>query len=318
LNASARLWLLLAMFALVGAMWFFTLASKRMERAAEGVAALPLREFEEPSLIALGSGGTFENHHRRGPALAVALARDVLLIDAGRGVAESLRAAQIPVDQPRTVFLTRLLPENTVGLDDLWLTGALARDGALHVYGPPGTAALVASLGAAHAQDAAAQREAWQLEPAGGELVAHELSGDGTIPVGGLALRYAALADSSLAYRVDAGPTSFAFVLTGVSRERSAALAQGAQVLVAEGLYGASLDAAAQAGADRIDALRREASSHLRLEEVGAVATAAGARAVVLVRLRPPPAFELQYERLVSQTFRGPVIVAEDAEVVTP
>ena len=71
---------------------------------------------------ALGTGGGYENPDRRGPALALGLGADVVLVDAGRGVAEGLRAAQIPVAQPRLVVLTSLLPENTVGLDDLLQT----------------------------------------------------------------------------------------------------------------------------------------------------------------------------------------------------
>jgi hypothetical protein len=39
---------------------------------------------------------------------------------------------------------------------------------------------------------------------------------------------------------------------------------------------------------------------------------------VVLTRLRPPPAFHFQYERLVRETFRGPVEVAEDGEEFKP
>jgi ribonuclease Z len=72
-------------------------------------------------------------------------------VDAGRGVAEGLRAVEIPVSQPDTIFLTNLLPENVVGLDDLlhaaWLD---SRREALRLIGPPGTRALAEGLRGAH------------------------------------------------------------------------------------------------------------------------------------------------------------------------
>jgi len=107
---------------LVVLMWGATFVTKRHERVASGVADLPPRSFEALSLVVLGSGGSFENHLRWGPALAVAHGESALLLDAGRGVAEALRAAEFPAWQPRHVFLSSLQPENTVGLDDLWLT----------------------------------------------------------------------------------------------------------------------------------------------------------------------------------------------------
>ena len=105
------------------ACWAATCAAWRFDRVAEGVRPLEARAFPELTLLTLGTGGAYENPSRRGPASAVALGSRVLLVDAGRGVAESLRAAKLPVPQPDTLLLTNLLPENTVGLDDLLRKG---------------------------------------------------------------------------------------------------------------------------------------------------------------------------------------------------
>jgi len=85
--------------------------------------------------------------------------------------------------------------------------------------------------------------------------------------------------------------------------------------VVAEALR--ALEAAA-AGAENIEAIEREARNHWRLEEAGGVAAEADARALALVRLRPPPVFNFQYERVVRQSFRGPVLIAADAQVIEP
>ena len=88
------------MAGLVVMMWVMTWASKRFERVASGIAPLESRQFETLTLVTLGTGGTFENPLRSGPSVAVGYGSEVVLVDVGRGVAESLRAAEIPVHQP--------------------------------------------------------------------------------------------------------------------------------------------------------------------------------------------------------------------------
>ena len=94
----------------------------------------------------------------------------MVLIDAGRGVSEALRASAVPVEQPHVLLLSSLGAENVLGLDDLWLTGWLrGRETPLVVYGPPGTQALVDGLVRALSAQADAQAEAWSLPAAGRE-----------------------------------------------------------------------------------------------------------------------------------------------------
>lgn len=322
MNSGLRAVVLGVLLALVAGMWVLTFVSKRFERVAAGVAALEPRAFDALTVVVLGSGGTFENPARLGPALAVGRERAIALVDAGRGVSEALRAAEIPVHQPSAVLLTSLLPENAVGLDDLWLTGWLGpRDAPLRVYGPPGTRALVEGLRAAHEAGRAAQGDAFALAAEGAHLEAHELEDGAELEIDALRVRVAALAGGALpalAYRFETESRAAVISGAGFDPERVVALALGADVLVAGAVYGASLEAAADAGAERFDVLQREAAQHFRLEDVGALAARAGVRTLVLVRLRPPPVFDFQYTRVVGETFRGRVVVARDGETITP
>jgi ribonuclease BN (tRNA processing enzyme) len=320
-NTDTRLGLLLVMIVLVVGIWALAFASKHFERVAGAVAPLEDVELEQLSVIVVGSGGTFENPERRGPALAAALGKDVVLFDAGRGVADGLRRAVVPVSQPSAVFLSSLLPENTAGLDDLWLQRWLA--GAttpLAVYGPDGTAALVAALGTAHARGAAAQAAAFALGPDGGRLEAHELADGASVAAGAITVRAVALAGGPIAgfaYRAEAGGRAYAFAGATWDAGAVARAADQADVLAIEGVYRGSLDMAAEAGAD-VALLREEAKRHVALEDVGALASRAGARSLLLARLRPPPAFHYQYEDVIEASFDGPVRIAEDGETITP
>ena len=149
---------------LVVVMWGLSFASKRFEHVASGIAALEPRRFDGLTFVAVGTGGTFENHLRLGPCAAVGLGETIVAVDAGRGTAQALRRAEIPVAQP-VVLLTSLLPESTLGLDD-WLWGAtLAGAPSVRVLGPPGTRALVEGLVAAHATGARAQAAAFGVAP---------------------------------------------------------------------------------------------------------------------------------------------------------
>ncbi len=321
MNTDTRLWMLGLLVVLLAGIWGLAFLSKHFERVAAAVVPLEEISLESFSIVVVGSGGTFENPERRGPALLVGRGKDLALFDAGRSLADGLRRAAIPVHQPRAVFLSSLLPENTEGLDELWLHGWL--DGAaapLAVYGPPGTRGFVEALVAAQRAGAEAQAGGFALAAEGGALNARELAEGEEIALGALRVRATALANGplpALAYRVTDGAKSFALAGASWDADGVVRAAEGAELLAIEGVYGASLDAAEQAGAN-VAALREEAKLHARLEDVGALATRAGVRGVVLVRLRPPPAFHFQYERLVRTTFRGAVRVAEDGETITP
>ena len=150
LGLRVILFLFLILFGIVSG--FATCAAWRFDEVAAGVRPLDPRNFPNLTAVTVGTGGAYENPGRRGPATAIANGRDVILVDAGRSVADALRAAELPVYQPEMILLTSLLPENTVGLDDLLFTSWLAeRKTPLRLVGPPGTKALADHLRLAHA-----------------------------------------------------------------------------------------------------------------------------------------------------------------------
>ena len=151
---DGRLAFLALVFSILILAWVGAGVLWRAAEVAELVAPLDPADYDELSVVTVGTGSAFENPERMGPATAVGLGTTVVLVDAGRGIAEGLRLAKIPVDQPTVVYLTNLLPYNTVGLDDLLLNGWLTeREQPLRVVGPRGTRALVEGIGAAHATD---------------------------------------------------------------------------------------------------------------------------------------------------------------------
>src|SRR5262249_60008525 len=117
-----RLAALLVALAIAAASWALTCAAWRADRVIAGVAPLEARRFARLTLVTLGTGGAVEHPARLGPAIAVARGERVALVDAGRGVAESLRRTRIPTRQPHVVYLSSLLPEACDGLHALLTT----------------------------------------------------------------------------------------------------------------------------------------------------------------------------------------------------
>ena len=296
----------------------------RAAEMAEIVAPLDPADYDELSVVTVGTGSEFENPERRGPATAVGLGTTVVLVDAGRGIAEGLRLAKIPVDQPAVVFLTNLLPWNTVGLDDLLVNGWLTdREAPLRVVGPTGTRSLVEGISAAHAAGNAAMAEALGLPEDGARIDVQEVRDGHTEEVGPLTIEARALPGGplpTLAWRFTDGQSRIVVSGAGWGHEELASFAGGADVLVHEAAYLPTVAELEGTGAvvedaDRID---RDRALHTLIDDAGRLATDAQVDRLVLVRLRPPPFFEIQMSSLVGNTFGGEVVIAEDGELVFP
>jgi len=321
MTGRAALFLFLAL--IVGVTWVFAVVSKRFERVLSGVVELEPRSFETLTVITVGTGGTFANQWRLGPSTAVAKGEDVLLVDAGRGVAGALRAAEIPVQQPNTVLLSSLIPENTVGLDDLISSGWITpRSEALRVMGPPGTRAAVTELLRAHRAGIEAMAAEWRPPPETAEVQVVELEDGAEFEVAELTIRVASLPGGpfpALAYRIEANDRSVVLASVGFGSKSLEALASGADLLVHEAIYGASLAAALEeVGEERAEILRREAELHAELETIGRLARETGVATLVLTRLRPPPVYGFQYRSIVGEEFAGRVVIADDGDEITP
>jgi ribonuclease Z len=303
--------------------WLMTYGAWQYQKVAAGVVPIETRSYPRLTLVAVGTGGAYENPDRRGPSTAVAAGPRILLVDAGRSVAEGLRNATISVAQPDTVLLTNLLPENTEGLDDLLLTGWLVgRTAPLRVVGPPGTRALTEGILASHRRGIAARAEALGLPPEGARFDAHEIGDGWTEEVDGLRVKAGALPGGPLeafAYRFESEGRSAVVSGTGWAPDALITFARGAGALVHEAAFIPDPEMAAMIGVEEDpDRLRREIALHTRLDEVGGLAQRAGVGTLVLVRLRPPPVYDIQITSEVNDSFDGAIVIPADGDEITP
>jgi len=316
---NAKIAIYIALAGVLALSWAASCVIYQAAEVGERIGPLEPRRFEQLGLVAVGSGGSYENPERRGPAVAVGRGEAVWLVDAGRGVAEGLRGAGIPTEQPSRVLLSSLMPVNVQGLDDLLLTGWLnGRSTPLEVVGPTGTAALVTALAAAHRQGIAAQAEALGLPPAGAELRAVEVGDGHEESHDGLTVRAAALHGGpapALAWSFAADARRVVVGGTGWDPETLVDFSRGADVLVHEAIYVPAPDELEEAGviADP-ERLAKEGALHTSILDVGELAERAGVERLVLVRMRPPPFFALQVRMIVGGAFSGDIDVPADGD----
>ena len=153
---------------------------RRIQCAVLAAAAVVLlsanasaQEALRTRLVLLGTGTPNADPERSGPATAVVVDDQVYLFDAGPGIvrraAQAARDREIPAlraSNLKRVFLTHLHSDHTTGLPDLLLAPwVLDRSDPLHVYGPPGTRAMMAAIHTAWSRDIDARLNG--LEPRG-------------------------------------------------------------------------------------------------------------------------------------------------------
>lgn len=311
----------LALMLLVG--WIGACVVLRAATVGEMVMPLDPLSFDQLEVITAGTGSAYENPERLGPSTAIGWDSHIVLVDAGRGSAEALRLSKIPVSQPTTIFLTHLLPYNTVGLDDLlytgWLTG---REAPVRLIGPPGTREFARALQQAHGQGADGHGRSLGLPNRGGQFEVFEATDGWTEKKDGLQISAGALPGGpvpALAWRFEHGDRTVVVSGTGWAPDALTRFASGADMLVHEAVYIPPPEDLDEAGiiADP-ERLRREDSLHTSILEVGNLARRAGVDTLVLTRMRPPPFFDIQVESIVNDQFPGTIEVAADGDSFRP
>lgn len=207
----------------------------RMLVWALGVSALLASALhaQDTKLVVLGTGTPNADPERSGPALAVVRGARSYLVDAGPGIVRRASAAAtrhglaaLEPSQLRTLFLTHLHSDHTVGLPDVIFSAwTLERDVPLVVYGPPGTKAMVEHLHAAYAADIRNRIDG--LEPAnreGWKVTVHEITpgvvlDDGNVRVTAFAVPHGDW-EAAFGYRFDAPDRSI--VISGDTRASEA------------------------------------------------------------------------------------------------
>jgi ribonuclease BN (tRNA processing enzyme) len=243
-------------------------------------------------LVLLGTGTPIPDPDRGGPSLAVVVNGTSYLFDAGPGVVRrAVAAAQrdsIPALRApnlRYLFLTHLHSDHTLGVPDVMLTPAVMhRKGPLHVYGPPGTRALVTGILRAYHEDIDLRIHGLERGDSNAyRVLVHEVAPglvyrDSNVTVRAFRVPHGSWR-SALGYRVDAGGRSI--VISGDTGPSDAIVdaCHGCDVLVHE-VY-------SKKGFDRLDSASRRYHStfHTSALELGDLATRAKPKLLLLTHV---------------------------------
>src|ERR1041385_4109461 len=131
------------------------------------------------TVVTLGTGSPPPVLTRFGPATLVKAGTQTLLFDAGRGVTQRLWQTRTKLGAVNALFVTHLHSDHVVGIPDLWLTGWLTspygqRSAPMRVFGPQGTAAMMAGLTQSYKWDVDTRIADQALPPAGAAIEATE------------------------------------------------------------------------------------------------------------------------------------------------
>jgi len=293
------------------------------------------------SWITLGTmGGPLANAHRSQPANALLTDQGPILVDAGDGTVEQLAKAGVPLARVRAVVLSHLHWDHTAGLQAvLGLRYQTEVPGKLRLYGPPGTAALVAGLVASMKPAAEAgygDPNAAHVDPANTVEVT-ELA-DGSRVALTPAVTMIAAQNShysfppgsepdrkfkSLSYRFEVAGRSI--VYTGDTGPSPAVeqLARGADLLVSEMIDVPATIAAVRHNAPGMPEKQFAAMTwhlsthHLTPTEVGELAKRSGVRRLVITHIVPGdlmPADKDRYLQEIGKNYPGPAAIADDLD----
>jgi ribonuclease Z len=322
-NIAVRALALVLALLVVCVGWVASCVIWRAAEVGELVAPLETRSFPRLTVLAVGTGSAYENPDRLGPSIGLGWHDSVVLVDTGRGIAEALRHAKIPVAQPSRILLTSLMPENTLGLDDLVFTGwRTARDASLQVLGPPGTRAFVQGLLAAYESGGDALGSSLGLPDPGRRIEVDEVEGGWSQEWDGLVVHAQALPGGpidALAWGFEANGRRVVVAGTGWGEAELVEFARDADMLVHEAVYVPPPEDIEEAGviADP-ERLRREAAIHTSILDVGQLARQARIGTLVLTRMRPPPFYDIQVTSFVSKSFDGTILIPEDGDELLP
>ncbi len=120
---------------------------------------------DKTKVILLGTGTPNALPDRYGSSIAVLVNDCPYLFDFGSGIVRRMKKANIDLQSIKTVFLTHLHTDHTIGYPDLIFTSwVLGRQNPLDVYGPPGLIHMTEQITSAYKEDVRARLEG--LEPA--------------------------------------------------------------------------------------------------------------------------------------------------------
>ncbi|MGH7025468.1 MAG: MBL fold metallo-hydrolase [Caulobacteraceae bacterium] len=265
-------------------------------------------------IILLGTGSPIPDPRRAGPATLVKAGGANLLIDCGRGVLMRLVAAGVAPPALSAVLLTHMHSDHITDLNDVitthWVMNAAPAE--LAVFGPPGTAALVAATLA-------------MLEPDVGYRLAHhddlsegprvkvtELSPGQSVLIGPCEVTAYATDHSpvrpTLGYRVSHGAAVAAVAGDTVPCAGLEAMCAGAAVYVQTVIRD---DLVRLVPSRRIQDIL---DYHSTVRQAAETAARAGVRILMMTHYVPPlaPGAEDDWRKIAAAHFAGEIVLGDD------
>ncbi|WP_221563070.1 MBL fold metallo-hydrolase [Alkalihalobacillus sp. TS-13] len=265
----------------------------------------------------LGTGSPLLSMSRFGPGTLVEVGDEKLLFDAGRGTALRLDQANVAPGKVDKLFLTHLHSDHTVGIPDVWLTGALPTAGKrelpFKIWGPKGTKKMMSHMEKAFAADIDARYESGNENTEGLGVEAQDIKQGVVYEQDGIEV-IAFLVDHksiepSYGYRINYNGHSV--VISGDTRynENLIHFAKGTDVIVHE------VAAARPDDAENSEAISNILSLHTTPEEAGKVFSQVKPKLAVythIVLLGGLTDEEADFLGRTQKTYSGPVVVGED------
>lgn len=283
-------------------------------------------------LLLLGTSSPIHQPHRFGPCQVISGGGVNILVDVGWGATLRLFQSGIPPQRVDAVFFTHLHSDHTTDLADFlvmrWVGGVTAP---LPIYGPAGTARMVAGFREALAADTKYRfdHHGAKLSPVGTECDVKEISA-GEDPV-----EIAKIADITVrTFHVDHRPVMPAF---GYRLERDArSIVISGDTNACQGLLNGSQDADIlvcdsmnkKMMSDLEDRLRGIGNQlqaelltdahtyHASVQDGADIAERAGVKHLVLSHVMPPivPEQEAEFTAGLDKIFAGKISIAHDLE----
>jgi ribonuclease Z len=262
----------------------------------------------------LGTGSPMVDPNRAGPSTLIRAGNDLFLVDCGRGALMRAAAVGVGAADITALLLTHLHSDHITDLSDVittrWVTTFTRTP--LPVFGPPGTAAVVAATLDALAPDISYRvgHHADITEPPTVEV--HEFT-DGVVwDLEGVQIRVAPTdhrpVEPTIAYRIEYADASVVLAGDTVPCPTLDELATGAGALVHTAIRS---DLVALAPQQR---LRDIIDYHSSVEQAAATAQRAGVGTLILTHYVPPlqPGTEDQWRALAATEFERQIELGDD------
>lgn len=282
---------------------------------------ITLSAQDRTQVVILGSGTPNADPNRSGPSIAIVVNGSAYLVDAGPGLVRRASAAgrkgitALAMPKLKTVFLTHLHSDHTLGLPDLiYSPWTLERTDPIRIFGPPGTRAMVHHIEKAWKQDVHMRLTGGEpSNKTGYRALATEIKPgvvyqDANVKVTAFAVPHGSWKDA-LGYRFDTKDRSVVISGDTTYSPELANVCSGCDVLLHE-VY-------SQPGFDRRtpDWQAYHSRYHTSSRDVARVATAARPKLLVLYHQLFWGTAEEDLVREVQQSYDGKTVSARDLEV---